>query len=318
MPRRDSFLRSKGREDTRRRGVLVVDGLKEVAALEAQGNLEGALARLQTVVALDPSNHQAVRLQDRLLEARARAEQARARSESLETMLAQADSDFGAGRFEKALSMANRVLALDAGNSTALGLLARAYREISQRLLGTGAGGNIPPAIRFADFREEAEDGSLIQLVAHADFRLSGVIIDDSPVEITFYDRENREVQGASSSQPLGDYYINRVHLGRAAAIGSLDLQTGSDRRGEPEVEQRVHSRLPAVLLPRVVVLLGPERVFWLVWVGSSLRTTRTKTRATPQAPLQPLRGGSAGTRREVILRSNEVDRSDLANDPQQ
>ncbi len=202
-----------GLEDARRRTALVADGLKEVAALEEEGNLEAALAQLQTVIALDPSNQQAVRLQNRLLEARGRAEQEEARRASVESMLAEAQSDFEAARFERALSTANRVLALDASNQTALEFLARAYREINQRLLGTGTRGNIPPAIRFADFREETEDGSLIQRVASPDFRLSGVIIDNSPVEIAFYDRENREIQGTSSSQPLGDYYITEFTL---------------------------------------------------------------------------------------------------------
>ena len=133
-----------GLEDARRRTALVADGLKEVAALEEEGNLKAALVQLQTVIALDPSNQRAVRLQNRLLEARGRAEQEETRRASIESMLAEAQSDFEAARIERALSTANRVLALDVSNQTALELVARAYREINQRLLGTGTRGNIP------------------------------------------------------------------------------------------------------------------------------------------------------------------------------
>ena len=40
----------------------------------------------------------------------------------------------------------------------ALDYVGRAYGEINRRLLGLGAAGNIPPAIRFSDFRAETED----------------------------------------------------------------------------------------------------------------------------------------------------------------
>ncbi|HSF14539.1 MAG TPA: ATP-binding protein [Vicinamibacteria bacterium] len=202
-----------GRKDARRRSDLVADGLKEVGQLEARGDIEAALTRLQTVIALDPANEQAARLQDRLLEARARTEGEKSRRASLDRMLAEAESDIGASRFESALSAANRVLALDAGNASALEKVARAYREINRRLLGTGTGGNIPPAIRFADFRRELDDGSRVQQIVTSDFRLSGIIFDDSPVDVVFYDRENREIRGRSNSQPLGDYYITEFTL---------------------------------------------------------------------------------------------------------
>ena len=57
------------------------------------------------------------------------------------------------------------------------------------------------------------DDGSRVQSVETAEFRLSGVVIDDSPVEITFYDRENREVQVEAASQPLGEYYLTEFHF---------------------------------------------------------------------------------------------------------
>ena len=127
--------------------------------------------------------------------------------------MADAGAAFDAGRFEQSLATANRVLATDPGNAAALDYVGRAYGEINRRLLGLGAGGNIPPAIRFSDFRSEMEDGSRVQIVPTSDFRLSRVVIDDSPVDLTFYDRENREIQVEASSQPLGEYYLTEFHL---------------------------------------------------------------------------------------------------------
>jgi len=110
--------------------------------------------------------------------------------------------------------------ALDPGNASALQYVGRAYAEISRRLLGRGTNQNIPPAIRFADFREDQDDGSQAQLVRAPSFRLSGVVIDDSAVEIVARDRDQRVVETISSSQELGDYSITEFRLSR-------DLRSG-------------------------------------------------------------------------------------------
>ena len=63
--------------------------------------------------------------------------------------------------------------ALDPGNSTALEFVAQAYGAISRGLLGTGPRGNIPPAVRFVDLREEISDGSFVQKVGNPRLTLS-------------------------------------------------------------------------------------------------------------------------------------------------
>jgi len=84
---------------------------------------------------------------------------------------------------------------------------------------------NIPPAIRFADFREDLDDGLQAQVVRSPDFRLSGVIIDNTPVKVTVYDAENREIATNVTSQSLGDYYLTEFTLNHALPAGTTTFK---------------------------------------------------------------------------------------------
>lgn len=137
----------------------------------------------------------------------------RARRENIDTLLAKAGSQFQAGSAEESLSTANRVLALDPGNVTALSYVARAYGVISQNLLGTGPRGNIPPAVRFVDLRSESDDGALVQTITAPDFRLNGVVIDNSPVEVVFYGEQDNVLETELSSQPLGEFFLTEFNV---------------------------------------------------------------------------------------------------------
>jgi tetratricopeptide (TPR) repeat protein len=149
--------------------------LDEVRTLESAGRLVEALDRLQAVLVVAPSNVDALSIQGRLLQARQEAEAERARRETIARFLAEAAEQFEAGSAEDSLAAANRVLALDPGNGTALAYVAQAYGVISQNLLGTGPRGNIPPAVRFVDLRSEKEDGTLVQTITAPDFRSSSM-----------------------------------------------------------------------------------------------------------------------------------------------
>jgi hypothetical protein len=137
----------------------------------------------------------------------------RVRLETIDTLLAKAASQFEAGEAEESLSTANRILALDPGNGTALSYVARAYGVISQNLLGTGPKGNIPPAVRFVDLRNEIDDGTLVQTITAPNFRLNGVIIDNSPVEVVFYGEQDSVLETELSSQPLGEFYLTEFNV---------------------------------------------------------------------------------------------------------
>jgi tetratricopeptide (TPR) repeat protein len=202
------------------RSRSLTEGLAEVAELARAGRLEEALERLQPILTLDSENSEARALERTLLNQQAQADQDRLRSETLAAFLSDAQTALDQGRFEQALTAANRVLAVDAGNMTALDQLARAYRAINGRLLGTSPRQNFPPAIRFADQRQELENGALAQIVQHSRFRLTGVVIDDSAVSVDVFASGEQPLEASVSTQALGDLYITEFQL-------SHDLEPG-------------------------------------------------------------------------------------------
>jgi tetratricopeptide (TPR) repeat protein len=225
-----------GIEPSEEHRAVIAEGLDEVRRLESAGDAAAALERLQAVLALDPTHTEALTIQSRLL----RAEDAAAQQETIDRLLREAEAHFRAGSAEKSLAAANRVLALESGHAAALRHVARAYGLISQRLLGTGPRQNIPPAVRFVDLREEGEDGTRVETVRRPEFRLSGVVIDNSPVEVAFFaGEEPLDVESALTSQPLGDSFITEFNLEsrlspglstfRLVATDSEDLSSSSE-----------------------------------------------------------------------------------------
>jgi len=212
-------------EQEQDRQDVIERSLEEAEDLEGRGLLGEALDRLQTVIALDPANRRALEVQDRVLAAQAHAEREGANLAKVTEEISAAEGSFAKGRYEESLAAANRALALDPDNTVALGIVGRAYQQISQRLLGTGTAGNIPPAIRFADFREDQVDGSRLQVVSSAQFRLSGVVIDNSPVVIAFYDGTDQELESLTSNQPLGDFYLTEFSLSTHLAPGAATFR---------------------------------------------------------------------------------------------
>ncbi len=201
-------------------GIAIGVTLDDVRSMEAAGQLATALDLLQTILVLNPSNQEARSLQTRLLQAREEAEAENVRQENIARLLAEARSKFEGGAAEESLSAANRVLALDPGNGDALTYVAQAYGVISRKLLGSGTTGNIPPAVRFVDLRQEGSDGLLVQTIESPDFRLNGVIIDNSPVEVVFYDADNTTIKGTLDVQPLGDFYLTEFNVEASLSPG--------------------------------------------------------------------------------------------------
>ena len=207
--------------------------LEEIRAFESAGQLATALDRLQSILALQPNNDEARSIQTRILQAQKEAEAATVRRATIAQLLDDARSRFESGATEESLSAANRVLALDPGNSEALDYVARAYSVISQDLLGSTATGNIPPAVRFVDLRREGDDGLLSQAITTSDFRLNGVIIDNSPVDVTFYDGNEHEVEGMLDVQPLGEFYVTEFSVESSLAPGLSTFRlVATDREG--------------------------------------------------------------------------------------
>jgi tetratricopeptide (TPR) repeat protein len=168
----------------------------------AAGEVTTTLDSLERVLALEPENETALALRQQAATARRETEH----QSLVDSTLDEANAHFEARRFEAALGAANRVLALERGHPGALEIIRRAYGELSRRLLAPAAE-NIPPAIRFADFRQDLA-GVRAQRVRSPHFFLSGVVIDRSPAAITLLDSEGRPVEASSTRQPVGELVI--------------------------------------------------------------------------------------------------------------
>ncbi len=257
--------------------AAVAAGLEEVRALESAGQIDAALTQLQSLLALEPASQEVLAIQDRLLRAQQELADATARQAAIDELLAEGETRFDNGAVEAALSAANRVLALDPGNAEALEQVARAYGVISRRLLGTAARENIPPAIRFADLRQESDDGDLVQTVSAPDFRLTGVVIDNTPVSVVFFGSDNTQIDATVDSQPLGEYYLTEFSVQatlppgrstfRLVATDAENLTTSS--------EYVVHYARPFVRTPLFYGLL----IGGVVLAGGALLWRRSRRR---------------------------------------
>lgn len=228
---RVEFERSQLEQDAAQRAATVRDQLGEASALEAAGQATAALDRLQALLALDPVNAEALALQRRILDAQAKTEQEATRQQEIQRLLATADEHWTARLVEASLTAANRVLALDPANDTALVYVLRAHRKISRDLLGGQQ--NIPPAIRFIDLRAEDADGLRVQTVTSPEFLLSGMIVDESPVDVSFQDDAGHEIPGTSRSQPVGEVVLTEFNLSTQLAGGPAVFRlTATDEEG--------------------------------------------------------------------------------------
>jgi tetratricopeptide (TPR) repeat protein len=181
----------------------LVEALASARRLASAGRGTDALSQLELVLALEPGHPDATALRSELLA----AQEAAALQRGVAELLAAATGHLQAGRFEAALSAANRVLALERGNPRALDVVRRGYAQISRRLLAGAATGDVPPAIRFADLRQELQ-GRLVERVAESEFRLTGMAIDSTPVELSLRGAGGAPVELFRRAQPLGDSFV--------------------------------------------------------------------------------------------------------------
>jgi tetratricopeptide (TPR) repeat protein len=253
-------------EDAEARQTAIISGLNVARELESNGQFSEALGRLQPVLAADPENRDALALQNRILASQLQAEV----RDSLDRALEEAESEFASGRFESAISASNRALAFEPGNAEALEIIRNSYGRISRRLLGSRSVENIPPAIRFADFRRDFADGSRAQLVRSPGFRLSGVVIDTSPVDVTFHGPDGREIEGSSTSQPVGDIVITEFAFDDDLIDGFSTYQlVATDNAGlTTSAEYKVVYRSPfyRALWFQLVVVAVPVFVLIGLW----------------------------------------------------
>lgn len=211
-----------------RQDAMVRSALADARRFALAGKTPEALERLEVVLALAPGQAEATALHARLA---ATLEDSR-RSGELNEALRAGEADFADGRFEAALAAANRVLAVERGHPEALGMVRRAYVEISRRVLSEASPGRIPPAIRFANPRDEVA-GERVERVRVPDFRLDGVAIGRSPVTVAFSDADGRPIEGTTASQTVGEVVITEFHTRRRLRAGrTLFKVTATDSAG--------------------------------------------------------------------------------------
>ena len=259
-------------DDADARQAAITGNLARAREMASAGQFSEALDRLQPVLAADPENREALALQSTILDSQRNT----ANRDALSRALAEAEKDFAAGRFESAISAANRVLAIEPGNGDALEYVRNSYGQISRRLLGSRNIENLPPAIRFADFRNDQPDGTRAQTVRSPDFRLSGVVIDTSPVDVIFRSPGDLLVEGTSTSQQMGEIFITEFSLDDELADGpSIYQVVATDNAGlKTSAEYSVIYAPPFYrsLWFQLTIAVIPIAVFTAVWAHRTRR----------------------------------------------
>jgi hypothetical protein len=255
---------------------------------EIQALLESATRRLQDGAAPDRSGDDI-----RLLERRYAEQQAAELEARIAELLVDASNSFEAGATEASLAAANRVLALNPGNPAALEQIARAYAVINRRLLGTHSGGNIPPALRLVDLREEDEDGQRVQIIRSPDFRLTGIVIDESPVEVSVYS-DDGEIAPTLNSQSLGDFTLTEFSVEVALAPGMTSLRLlASDAGGmNSGTEYAVLYVQPLLRDPRfqaLLLLAAGVAIAVPLWRSNRRRTELRRRKFNPYVAGAPV-----------------------------
>ena len=238
-----------------------------------RGEFDSALGLVQQVLATEPDNTRAVGLENRLLERIADDE----RSAEVRGNLGDAERRLANGDFEGAIAAANLVLARDRGNTDALRVIQQAYAALSRRLLGAGPVQNLPPAIRFADMREGASDGSLVHVVRDPDFRLSGVVIDDSDVTLAVTTGDGTEVAFDRSSQAVGAVTITEFRFQSMVPVGNTIFEVVATDEGglSSRSEYVVDYRRPLGRSPRLWGMI----IALLLFVAAGLAVRRALRR---------------------------------------
>ncbi len=258
------------------RGPSVGEALTEARTLADAGRIAEALDRLQPALVLDPGNREAAALLERLLTARRVGEL----RDGVARAIAEADAEHTAGRHERALAAANRALALDAASEPARAAVRRAYGELGRQLLGARPGGNLPPAIRFADQRENLPDGTRAQRVDDPEFRLAGVAFDRSTVNVVVGDGPGARVPAATAGQEVGDFVLTEFSSTSRLSPGFTTFRvTATDSEGlSSSAEYTVLYERPLTRTPWILALLVALPLAGLGAVAAS-RTMRRRRR---------------------------------------
>lgn len=189
-------------EETRQ--LMIQKGLSDAAALEEEGRLSQAMERLQVILALDPTNAEAMSLQRRLVERRNALDAERARLKEVARLLTESTDLIRKGAYTEAVPALNRIIALDPGNGMAQSHLAKAFAAMNEEFLARAAQPQtpkLPPVIALANSATATDsldaaggDAAPEERVSASDFVLAGIILDDQPdLKLTFFPGEGSQ-----------------------------------------------------------------------------------------------------------------------------
>lgn len=250
------------------------DALQQARERFEAGHLGDALTLVQEVLGAAPERAAARGLERQILDALA----ARARQRDLDRLLAEARGLVAVGDHEAAIAAANLALAHDRGNPDALEILRSSYQEVSRRLLGLDARQNIPPAVHFADLRQEQPDGARVQVVREAAFRLSGVVLDETPVRVEVSAGDGRPIPSEVSSQQVGGVQITEFRVSTVLPSGRtvLDVAATDEEGVGSHSEYAVLYRPSALRSPWLwAAVAGLAVLAALVWTGGRVLQRR-------------------------------------------
>jgi hypothetical protein len=145
---------------------------------------------------------------------------------------------------------------------------------------------NIPPALRFADRRQELE-GRLAERVGEPEFRLTGVAIDSEPVTIAVLAAGGRRLPAESRTQAVGQYQVTEFGLRSELVPGTTTFRVvATDTGGLASTgEYAVIYRRPwyrSPWLPGVVLLLPGGALGAALTLRARHRRERLRRRFNP------------------------------------
>jgi tetratricopeptide (TPR) repeat protein len=203
--------------------AIVKSGLAEAQRLEAAGHVVESLQRLQTVLAIQPTNGDARALQDRLIRKQDETETQKARTEEVTRLMGEGALSLKNGAVREAVAIFNRAIALDPSNTSARHYLTQAFSAMSQTILASGGAPTVTkliPDIFIFKPRvppppdSEASGGSWSQHVSSPDFVLAGLIHDDQPRVKVVFQRDPAQSGGGDSEESAPTFLEPETTIG--------------------------------------------------------------------------------------------------------
>jgi tetratricopeptide (TPR) repeat protein len=320
--------RIRGTQDASARDATVREALDAAEELGKGARFPEAVAKLQTVLALDPKNERALALQAQLITRQAESDATKLRFEEVTKLLADGEAFLRDGRGDDAATMFNRVLALDPTNAAALASVGRAFALINKAIL-SGSGGmavKTPPMILLSntallqDANKPANPGGVAedlreQTVGAPEVALNGMIYDDLPdLQLSL-----RASSGGAPSEDLpfspvptraekqGDYFLYAFMQSVPLRPGVSTIQiaaTGKDGARRVQLH-RVRYIRPWFRSPWTFLIAGiaiAAGVGAIRYRTMRLRNERVRRRFNPYIAGAPIREDDMFLGREALL----------------